>query len=230
MADQAANVKNAFSSTLEVEDVLLLTKNLIRRQQKKDNLALKEKLRLSEEEEAGKALNISIENFNNIDKSIGKGEKRSAQQVLDDLEAEAEYEETDEADISDELNDTNDDADEEALLDDSTNFENEDHYANEPCACHNIQLVLKDAFKECPEFENLIKKVSKNIVSKSKFSTLIAEELRVIGKKFAKRVVTRFNSILFTARSVIAILSIKELREKCLIKVKSKRMQRTRFS
>ena len=53
--------------------------------------------------------------------------------------------------------------------------------------------------------DDLIKRLSKDIVSRSKFSALIAEQLREFGKKFAKRVVTRFNSILFTARSLIGV-------------------------
>ena len=80
--------------------------------------------------------------------------------------------------------------------------------AYEPCACHNIQLVLKDGFAQAPSFENLIKKISKKIVARSEFNALIEEELREFGKKFAKRVITRFNSILFTARSVISVYQV----------------------
>ena len=77
--------------------------------------------------------------------------------------------------------------------------------AYEPCSAHNIQLVLKDGFTENPTLNDLIKRLSKNIVSRSKFSALIAEELRSFGKKFAKRVVTRWNSVLFTSRSLINV-------------------------
>ena len=84
----------------------------------------------------------------------------------------------------------------------------EDHKAYEPCACHNIQLVLKDGSEAEPKIDLLIKRVSKNIVSKSKFSAVIAEQLRQFGKKFLKRDITRFNSILFTARSIVSVSSI----------------------
>ena len=42
-------------------------------------------------------------------------------------------------------------------------------------------------------------------MSKSKVSTLIAEELQKFNKKFCKRVVTRWNSILFMIRSVVNV-------------------------
>ena len=74
-----------------------------------------------------------------------------------------------------------------------------------PCACHNINLIIKDGFETCPEFEALIKKICKNVVNKSKFSILIAEELRKIGKKFCKRCITRWNSNLFVARAVLKV-------------------------
>ena len=51
-----------------------------------------------------------------------------------------------------------------------------------PCAAHNIQLVLKDGLNINEVYINLINKVSKNIASKSKFSSIIAEELRNFGK------------------------------------------------
>ena len=84
-----------------------------------------------------------------------------------------------------------------------------------PCACHNINLVNQDGFKEQPEFEELIKRVCKNIVNKSKFSILIAEELRKIGKKFCKRCITRWNSNLFVARAILKVTprSLRSLKE-----------------
>ena len=82
------------------------------------------------------------------------------------------------------------------------------HLAYEACSAHNIQLVLKDGFDSCPVLYDLIKRLSKNIVSRSKFSALIAEELRNFWKKFSKRVVTRWNSILFTARSLVKVTPI----------------------
>ena len=38
------------------------------------------------------------------------------------------------------------------------------------CACHNILLVLDDGMKFDKKYNSLIEKVSKDIVSKSKFS------------------------------------------------------------
>jgi hypothetical protein len=51
----------------------------------------------------------------------------------------------------------------------------------------------------------LINRVTHDIVSKSKFSVLIAEELQSFNKKFTKRIVTRWNSILFMIRSVLKV-------------------------
>ena len=47
-----------------------------------------------------------------------------------------------------------------------------------PCAAHSLQNVIKDGLNFSTDYLKLIKKVSKKIVSKSKFSHLIAEELR----------------------------------------------------
>ena len=50
------------------------------------------------------------------------------------------------------------------------------------CAAHNGQLVLKDGLKLNEEYTKLIKKVSHDIVSKTKVSNLIAEEIRNLDK------------------------------------------------
>ena len=47
-----------------------------------------------------------------------------------------------------------------------------------PYAAHSLQNVIKDGLNFSTDYLKLIKKVSKKIVSKSKFSHLIAEELR----------------------------------------------------
>jgi hypothetical protein len=101
------------------------------------------------------------------------------------------------------LNQTSDDFDKEEECDGEE--EEGERLAYEPCSAHNIQLVLKDGFEENPKLNDMIKRLSKNIVSRSKFSALIAEELRTFGKKFSKRVMTRWNSVLFTARSLIGV-------------------------
>ena len=53
----------------------------------------------------------------------------------------------------------------------------------------------------------LVDKISKKIVNKSKFYTIIANELRNFGKKFTTRVPTRWNSMLFMIRSVLKVSS-----------------------
>jgi hypothetical protein len=47
-----------------------------------------------------------------------------------------------------------------------------------PCCAHNSQLLLKDGLKLEEAYYNLIKRISKDIVSKPKVSLLIAEQLR----------------------------------------------------
>ena len=80
--------------------------------------------------------------------------------------------------------DFNEDADlsQDNLSQESTVDEDNRLMSYMPCAAHNIQLVLKDGLNINEEYVNLINKVSKNIVSKSKFSSIIAEELRNFGK------------------------------------------------
>jgi len=74
-----------------------------------------------------------------------------------------------------------------------------------PCAAHSLQNVIKDGLNFSEGYTELIKKVSKKIVSKSKFSHLIAEELRSYRVKFNKKNTTRWNSILFMVRSVLKV-------------------------
>lgn len=87
---------------------------------------------------------------------------------------------------------TNDDAD-----DDLENIEEviEQVLCYLPCGAHNIQLVVKDGLKLDEAYSKLLTKVSSDIVSRSKVSHLIAEEVRAV--------VTRWNSILFMIRSVL---------------------------
>jgi len=74
-----------------------------------------------------------------------------------------------------------------------------------PCLAHNIQLVIKDGLKLDEDYNKLIKHVSEDIVSKSKSSLVIAEELRKLNIKLNKKNVTRWNSILFMTRSVLRL-------------------------
>ena len=102
----------------------------------------------------------------NSEEEKKKGTKRTAAEVrLEYLDDDDEDEETEEADLeeNDEMDDSSDtlrDTEEfEEEEEEEEESENEIKYAYEPCATHNLQLVLKDGFKLAPEFENLIKKV-----------------------------------------------------------------------
>ena len=53
-------------------------------------------------------------------------------------------------------------------------------------AAHNLQIVLKDAFELNSQFTALLTKIQK-IVAKYRTSTTVAEELRMFGKKVAKK-------------------------------------------
>ena len=66
-----------------------------------------------------------------------------------------------------------------------------------PCCAHNSQLLLKDGLKLDEAYSNLIKRISKDIVSKPKVSLLIAEQLRNLEKTLKTYVITRWNPILF---------------------------------
>ena len=73
------------------------------------------------------------------------------------------------------------------------------------CLAHNIQLVVKDGLNLSGDYNELINRVSKDIVTKSKVSHIIAEELRKLTKKLNTKNLTRWNSILFMIRSVLKL-------------------------
>lgn len=74
-----------------------------------------------------------------------------------------------------------------------------------PCVAHHIQLVIKDGFNLNGDLKALIEKISKNIVTKSKCCTAVAEELQALNKKLCSRNLTRWNSTLFMVRSVLKL-------------------------
>ena len=74
-----------------------------------------------------------------------------------------------------------------------------------PCVAHNFQLIINDGLKLSLEYEALIEKVSKNIVTKSKCCVAIAEELRALHIQLCKKNLTRWNSTLFMIRSVLKL-------------------------
>jgi hypothetical protein len=55
------------------------------------------------------------------------------------------------------------------------------------------------------DYTKLIDRLSKDVVSKSKFSSVIAESLREFDKKFCKKNITRWNSTLFFCRSILKV-------------------------
>lgn len=60
-----------------------------------------------------------------------------------------------------------------------------------PCAAHNVQLVIKDGLILDEPYTKLIQHISRDIVTKSKVSTLIAEEIRNLELSLQKSVITR---------------------------------------
>jgi hypothetical protein len=96
---------------------------------------------------------------------------------------------------------------------------------------HNVQLVIKDGLKLNNDFERLINHVSKDIVSKSKCSLVIAEELRQFNKKLNKQNVTRWNSVLFMIRSVLKLKpeEMKKMRQEMPTKTSEPREIKSKF-
>ena len=99
------------------------------------------------------------------------------------------------------------------------------------CCAHAIQLVLKDGIQLDEEYTKLIKKVSKDIVSKTKISNIIAEEIRNLEKVLLTYVITRWNSILFMIRSVLRLTDedFRSVRDKMPRKTKKQRKTRKSF-
>ena len=101
-----------------------------------------------------------------------------------------------------------------------------------PCCAHAGQLVLKDGINLDEEYTKLIKKVSKDIVSKTKVSNLIAEEVRQLEKVLLTYVITRWNSILFMIRSVLRLTDedFKTIRNKMQTKTTKQRKIKKNFA
>ena len=100
VADQAANVKNAFKESVQADDVLTIATDLIRRQKNSDAIKENERLRLVQESVNREELEKSIEEANSCDQSSEKASvsiKRTAAQVLLD---EDEFEDSEEAEDS----------------------------------------------------------------------------------------------------------------------------------
>ena len=82
------------------------------------------------------------------------------------------------------------------------------------------------------EFKALLKKISHDIVSKSRRHHIIAEELRKLSKHLHTATVVRWNSILFMIRSVLKLTDedLKMIRDKLPKKNKHQRLVKKFFS
>jgi len=140
------------------------------------------------------------------------------------------------ADDDDDQDDTLNDADSENLLGDPDNNNLEDYVDMEkflaylPCAAHNFQLVLKDAFKLDTVYDELLKRVT-SMVTKSKQSSVVAEQLRNLDKFLCKNVITRWNSILFLVRSILKLSTaeLQQIRSNMPTKNKKQQMAKELF-
>ena len=196
VADQAKNVKNAFQETkskVDLQDVTLLL--LIKQRQMDRDAELETSARNKIQAEINK-MNEPIE-LDNSNEQPTKKLKRD--QVLDDLDFSLD-ELTDEVEEEDELSDTLNGSSEEY-----GDFEDEAaELAYIPCSCHNVQLIIGDGIKDLDEkYQALLSKCTKDIVGKSKMSSIIADELRKIDIKLCQKCETRWNTILFVARSCL---------------------------
>ncbi len=80
-------------------------------------------------------------------------------------------------------------------------FESDEQLAYEHCSAHNLNLVIGDGINALDEtFTDLLNKVTKDIVGKSKMSSIIAEELRKFDIKLCQKCTTRWNTYLFVTR------------------------------
>ena len=225
VADQAANMKKALEDVTESntiagganeENLISLTKMLVERRRKLDQIEEKKQSELVSN------LNKSIEEINNQFSNVNNQPKINKyfnrDQILNDFDDMTEELSANSDDEINTLDDTGLDADEEDDYDreidpNMLNFVFSSYLA---CAAHNGQLVLKDGLKLNEEYTRLIKKVSHDIVSKTKVSNLIAEEIRNLDKVLKSYVITRWNSILFMIRSVLKLTDkdFKTLRDK----------------
>ena len=200
------NIKYVFDQFISSTDVITIATDLVKRQKKLDLIQKQKEDELLQQQQNQEALKRSIEEMNATEHqtSTKNSQKRSAEELLEDFNHEFK-EETEELEESNLLDQIECDADPENYSLEEDDEGDPIRLAYEPCAAHNCQLILKDEFESVPVLDGLVKRLSKNVVNRSKCSALIAEELRNFGKKFAKRAPTRWNSILFTARSLLSV-------------------------
>ncbi len=194
-------MKKAFSnvSVIQTEDHVVRLTEIMLYQQKQNNLANeKEQARLRQE------LDREISEMNNPTTQAN----RPTNQILTRETILLEFDETTEEiteEHDDSLNESCESLTDLEELEGDFIPEFEPMFAYMPCAAHNLQLVIKDGLKLDEEYNKLIEKVSKNIVSKARCCTYIADELRKLNKFVLKSNVTRWNSILFMIRSVLSL-------------------------
>jgi hypothetical protein len=193
VCDQAANMKSAFSKIESMVDVIDLTTQLLAKQrQVYKNTQRSEKMH--------KELLSEIDDINKIEQSASPDKRKKSRDVLlaewEELSAHtdelSDIEEVDEEECDKTLDDA-EDYDEELVL-------SQKDLAYIPCLAHNIQLVVNDGLELDKTFKDLVNKISTDIVSKTKTSTIIAEELRKFDLKLNKRNAIRWNSTLFMIR------------------------------
>ena len=213
VADQAANMKKALEDVSEStsipgganeDNIMNLTKMLIERRRNLD--AIEEKQQIMQAE----SLIKDIEEFNNEfqNENFRKYNLFNRDDILSDLDLD---------EMTEELSENSDDEEADKTFGDQEDIEEDEYQAVDPtmlnfvfssylpCAAHNGQLVLKDGINLNEEYTKLIKKISHDIVSKTKVSSLIAEEIRRLDKTLKNYVITRWNSILFMIRSVLKL-------------------------
>ena len=115
VADQAANVKSAFASTEEADDIVEATMNLLRRQRNSDSIKEREKRESAQQALIVDAYNKEVEAINSI--SGNRTAKRSREQVLEELD-----------EITEEMSESDDESEEEAGKSFHFSDEDEEHY------------------------------------------------------------------------------------------------------
>lgn len=126
---------------------------------------------------------------------------------LDELSDESDLNEDqpDDDPLSRTIADADDYDDDECQKDDDEGEKSKDKQPDKdcfvPCVCHVLNTTLKDAFKSNEYVEESLKKMT-SIVGRARKSIAVAEQLSKFGKTLQKNVATRWNSILFVARSI----------------------------
>lgn len=196
VGDQASNVKKAFSSLVSAPnnptDIIY---RMIYEQPRLDNIK-------SREASMSNQMTTIIAEANYVEPSFDNSKPLSASEVMNAWNFDSGDEELTDTVVDDQADtdDTDNDCEEFEELD-----LNIDGLAYFPSCANNLQLVISDGLNSDKSVIELIDRISSDIVSKAKFSNIIAEELRTFDKKLASRNATRWNSTLFMIRSVLKV-------------------------